>query len=917
MANNNDNWARAVELLTGYPMPDENTIFEGMTGNDGIPLHHVRLDDMRTRLVEAGDYEGMNGYRAENTDFVLPFYSLKGSPSSEVAHLASLQFTKAYITMVLKAGGDDTPTGDDTYVGMETTSKSLKDENDEFYTWDSTAFARYAYSSKDAVFQLLNSPYSTKGWSNRGVAISDEQAVDLSSFTEIAKSFDRVVRFFEARSAELEAWESHRIGEEQASWEGTGASMFRGLIHKLRRNYDGYVEQLGSTRGDGVVTIDGYDARSDPGRALATAQKELYAAAAFLHDAWQAWQPMSNPQRWLYDMLVEASLYVFENNIRQVYKQGTDYRHTAAFRETIQIGGRDYGSPADMATWKAIGEEAVNRWRADKKRFLDTVASDIIVKVFDAFNAAGNAFGGALKDRDSNSLTSMDAKQQAKIARDQAEALQQESNEAQEKATEQLNNVLGDMTQSIDDVQQENHETQERATEQLNNVLGDMTQSMQGVPPGSDVGTVPERTSVDVNDALAAMGGRPSSAGAATGVVGLDSGATVDGQPGLSPSSSSAGSPGFDSAPPTSTSVNVDDVLNAMGAPPNSGPAGIVPSGVIGGSGIGGAPSAERTRDGGGPFDSRLIAGNQNHPADGLRTGEPGQTPEIQFSGAGIDPSAILGGGGGNSFIPDLANLTSDAPVGLGTSDSSPIETNNAAPTFNGNGQSAPNLSMPDLTGITGDTGNLNTPPIETNNAAPTFDRDGRSAQEVLNEHLASLPQRASADLVGQSQDGMSSAGAQFKNGSLYGDQDYTAALGTGNASGDPSAASGSSGGNGVGGPGGMYPPRGGGMGGGGGDSSSSERVRGVAEPAIGRAGSSLRGGGLTSGYADEQEHTVVARQPSTTSSGLPMMPPPAGGAPGGGQSTESGDRPRANWLPEEEDVWGTEEGGSPASLGR
>jgi hypothetical protein len=35
------------------------------------------------------------------------------------------------------------------------------------------------------------------------------------------------------------------------------------------------------------------------------------------------------------------------------------------------------------------------------------------------------------------------------------------------------------------------------------------------------------------------------------------------------------------------------------------------------------------------------------------------------------------------------------------------------------------------------------------------------------------------------------------------------------------------------------------------------------------------------------------------------------------GRSTESGDRAREAWLAEDEDVWGTDEGGAPAVIGR
>lgn len=50
----------------------------------------------------------------------------------------------------------------------------------------------------------------------------------------------------------------------------------------------------------------------------------------------------------------------------------------------------------------------------------------------------------------------------------------------------------------------------------------------------------------------------------------------------------------------------------------------------------------------------------------------------------------------------------------------------------------------------------------------------------------------------------------------------------------------------------------------------------------------------------------------------MPFAPPMAGGmGPQQNQSTESGDRERTTWLAEDEDVWGTDEGGAPQALGR
>ncbi|RPK40923.1 hypothetical protein EES39_23235 [Streptomyces sp. ADI92-24] len=67
------------------------------------------------------------------------------------------------------------------------------------------------------------------------------------------------------------------------------------------------------------------------------------------------------------------------------------------------------------------------------------------------------------------------------------------------------------------------------------------------------------------------------------------------------------------------------------------------------------------------------------------------------------------------------------------------------------------------------------------------------------------------------------------------------------------------------------------------------------------------------------EEAAMASRRPSTTSSGgTPMMPPMGGGMGGGaGGNTQSDERERSTWVSEDEDTWGTDEGGVSAVIGR
>ncbi|WP_405725278.1 AAWKG family protein [Streptomyces sp. NBC_00028] len=109
-----------------------------------------------------------------------------------------------------------------------------------------------------------------------------------------------------------------------------------------------------------------------------------------------------------------------------------------------------------------------------------------------------------------------------------------------------------------------------------------------------------------------------------------------------------------------------------------------------------------------------------------------------------------------------------------------------------------------------------------------------------------------------------------------------------------------------------------GGMGAGGGaGNNDGERVRNVIDSDVisnrrTRTGSgAARGNG---GYADD-EVRVAASGP--TAGATPFVPPAGGQGAPGRPETQSGNRAREAWEPEDEDVWGADEGGAPAVIGR
>ena len=436
--NNNDNWKKAVDLLTGYVLPERKTLFDDLKGNDGIPLIHVRLDKHGGPEYSSG-FLSSSGWKTHNTDYTIPFYR-PSDDSQDVSAGKYLYRYRAYITF-LASGQSWPPSGDDVIPDYTKTSERLKDKGGwnkegEKLDWNTNALVRYVYGSRDALSQITMWPYSTHGFKNRGYPVDDADYVDLRTFTDAAKAFDRVVKFFEDSAVTVGKWDTENIGEGSDSWDGTSAAIFKELIHKLARNYEGYADQLNGRGGDdkSAVTVDGVTVTSEPARALADAQGVLLAQAQKLHDAWEAWKAESNPQRWLYDMLQNARLTLFDTqydktDIDTVSSGSGPYTSwhnyvvsTDGFQNEIVIEGKSYGKPSEMTTWKAIADEAVRRWEQSVQDWLSTAGAEAIVAIHNAFKTAEKAFDTSITDKDDRPLSEISAEAEAEAEKKKAAA---------------------------------------------------------------------------------------------------------------------------------------------------------------------------------------------------------------------------------------------------------------------------------------------------------------------------------------------------------------------------------------------------------------------------------------------------------------------------------------------------------------
>ncbi|MEU3459428.1 AAWKG family protein [Streptomyces sp. NPDC006733] len=452
--NNNDNWKAAVDMLTGYILPPRDKLFEKLKGNDGIPMMHVRLDHVSDSYTSG--FVSSGGWHTKNTDYTIPYLYTSG----DVSDGTQLSQYRAHITFLASSQAAP-PGGYDIIPGYTKTSDKLKDKGGwnkegEKLDWDTNDLVRYLYGAKAALDQLLLWPHSTHGFENRGISVNDEAYVDLGSFTEVAKAFDRAVKFFEDSALTVGKWDTEDIGEGSDAWDGTSAAIFKELIHKLARNYEGYADQLKGEGAEGTsMTIDGTVVRSQPARALADAQQSLLTQANNLALAYNAWRPESNPQRWLYDMLQDARLNVIDtqfdkSDFEMAGGEAYDLVIVAkpGFDKNLYIGDTSYGSPSEMETWKKIGDEAVRRWENSVQEWLSVAGADAIVAIAEAFATAQDAFDTDITDKDKRALSEIAAKEQTdkekkeaaeekRKAKEEADKAKKEADEERRKAKEE------------------------------------------------------------------------------------------------------------------------------------------------------------------------------------------------------------------------------------------------------------------------------------------------------------------------------------------------------------------------------------------------------------------------------------------------------------------------------------------------
>ncbi|MEV5384469.1 AAWKG family protein [Streptomyces sp. NPDC052721] len=1022
-----DYWGMAVNLLTGFPMPSRHSLFEKVTsGEHGIPLFRINgISHWPIRGVTAADI-GYWGWQRFGADYNIPFYETRqGNGAHDTVRMRSVN--------IIFLGSEGVAPGQANLLDGGQTMSGGQSGHEDNVEWDRGSMANYISGPKVALDALLNPPYTTRDVSFNGAGVADANAVDLNSFRNTAMAFDRVAGFFRGRSVVLEQWDK-ALGEGRSAWQGQAADMFWSLINQIRRNYDGYVQQMGGRQYTSQYSlIDGYTPVSKTGEGVALAQSRLVAHAGTLREAWNTWADgYHDPYRILLQLLDEVAEWTVRNNLTQVLKRtdGNDdnlggltahdfhegYFTTPAFMQDHP----QYGFLGWPSSWKKVGEEAVRRWNARVEEMLGHVASQVIADLKNNWIDASRVMDHPIESVATKTLDQIYQEEQTDAAtaaaQEQADALNDgfaALNDNFAGFGGALNDGLTQLGDSVGDGLNGMGDDFNAGLDAFGNALGGGGGFTSPLNDGSGLGGLDSGSGTAL-DGLGGGGGFTSPLNDGSGLGGLDSGSgsPLDGLSGGSDFTSPLDDIDAGSGLPDGVAGGGGtplDGIDAGGPPVPLNPSGLPllppggeslpgtaapgtqlnPDGTLtttypDGSSVAlnpGLGTAVTTRPDGSTVTTDLGDGPLVNPdgsvtvanPDGtVTTTHPDGTVTVLNPDTGTLTSLNADGTLGTTY-PDGTTIAVDPDTGFATT-TAPDGTTSTTDLGNGALQApdgstialnsdtgALTTTHPDGTTVTLDpaTGNLVTerpdgtvttlnPDTATlttqhpDGTTETTDLNGptlpNSDQHVdvplsPNEDLQ-LPGGLTTELphstAGDGGPGLGTGGSPLNGGLAtvgagspheepYYDEDQDTGLAA-RGIGSPAAAT-TAGGTPLN-PGlagtpmmpGMMPPgmMGPGAGGGGKEGGSSERQRNVYSTATGASLASRRGGRPA---ALDDEDVVITRGRTSTTSGAAYSG--RGGAGADRRRTESVNTARDGWRTDDEDVWGTDEGGAPAVIGR
>ncbi|MFJ3672576.1 AAWKG family protein [Streptomyces sp. NPDC090106] len=861
-ADADDYWAQVVSLYTGYPMPSRKVLFDKLKSKDGIPLMRVHLVEHQGRAVKPEDYSAVAGWHASHgEDYRLAFYTHHGQDDVRL-------FT-ADITFIRPVTGDDGQShlldGGATRDGGTAKGKDGED-------WDDNDLWRYISAPKYAFNELVQN-HKTTHFSHAGVTVADVDAVDLESFDRTAISFDRAAKFFNDQSKILAQWNDD-MGGDNAAWKGESADVVRNLIQTLHKNYENYVDQMGGAEfKSGHTMLAGHVPTTSYSETLFQAQWDLHFEAKVMESAWLNWANSGehDPYRALLEELDELSRWILQNNVPHVVTDieytYDNYNETADTNEDLSVttsytfdtvspftDNPGFGALDDIKAWAVVGQRAVDRWNRNVEGYLIPAAKKSLSDIGKGWSTSSETLSEEVTTKHETSLSQNYQKQETKKTKEDSE-------KALDDATKKTNEGF----QKLNDNLAAANDNNKGLFDGLNNNLTQSANSQR-----------------QLNDSLSGLGDSLGD-GLNNGLSNLGNSFTQS----LNPDPLGLDGGGNTTTSPLNTGLgdllgNSDGTSSGTTLPLNPGSlltnssTGITsPLNPNAGSLLSGNPRLDD--------DGNLV---QTYP-DGtttvydpdtgqlVTTGPDGHTTTTQLNPGDSIPTPD---GGSIELNPD-GTLTTHHPDGTTTvfdpSDGT-LQTTNPDGTH-----TTTQLNTPiDTSGLGGDT-NLSYGGTSPLNNGALGDAGGYPDLDADADYLDYDSTPFTGGTLGGGVGAYDTAAANTSTSPTSGTP-----LNPGFGSGAGGAGAGAGGANG-------------------------ERVRSVLNDP-----SSLSALRRTGSVAPSIDNEAMPFRNGSQTSSTPM----GGGAPmggaQGGQSTESGERQRTNWVEEDEDVWGTEEGGTPAVLG-
>ncbi|MFI9756548.1 AAWKG family protein [Streptomyces sp. NPDC051963] len=447
-----DTWATLVTHITGYPVPDRNTIFDSLRSEHGGKL--FRMDIKERSLSVLVKDSGFLTNKGE--DYDIWFFDSGKKSSIMQARIVFEGRVKDGDNIIFAGPGSDNVNDAQVREGNEFTDYN-KDK------MSTIPLARYMNGPRAALLGLLGGNTQDARFSNLGVPGTD--VVDLNSFNTTGESFDFAAKFFKDHAVVLKDWED-RFGRDDASWKGEAAEVFRSLLTKIRENYDSYVETFNSSPGSGDETGTGNTVYS---RALSLGRKYLEDSATKLLEAWLAWAKSSyyDPHQVLRYVLDDLAQWADANNVAKTDIKSYTSRYTTSVTHSPQAGFSqvhpEYGDLTDIANWAKVGDKAVRIWSQGVDEYLGKPAAQVQSDLNNHFLDLGGDFSDNVPKPKSTSTASEEYEE--KKAQEEQEEINRQ-NEENRKYQDELRKEQEEQREEDRKYQEELREEQNRQREE-------------------------------------------------------------------------------------------------------------------------------------------------------------------------------------------------------------------------------------------------------------------------------------------------------------------------------------------------------------------------------------------------------------------------------------------------------------------